>query len=53
MMMIVVANIIITSNNRRLWCAGDSDGSALCKFHVTDSQNAHDQITSDGRSNRA
>ena len=53
MMMIVVANIIITSNNQRLWSAGDSDGSALCKFHVTDSQNAHDQITSDGRSNHA
>ena len=33
--MIVVANIIITSNNRRLWSAGDSNGSALCKFHVT------------------
>ena len=45
-MMIIVANIIITSNNRRLW-------SAVCKFHVTDSQNAHDQITSDGSSNRA
>ena len=51
-MMIVVA-IIITGNNRRLWSAGDSDRSALCKFHVTDSQNAHDHIASDGRSKRA
>ena len=50
--MIVVA-IIITSNNWRLWSVSDSDHSALCKFHVTDSQNAHDQITSDGRSKLA
>ena len=51
--------LFYTSNNQRLQSAGDNDQSQfafapmLCvfrKFHLMDSQNMHDQITSDGRS---
>ena len=47
--------INITSNNQRLWCAGNNDQrsknfcsniqGALRKFHTTDGQNTCDQIT--------
>ena len=62
MMIIVIIIIIITNDNQRLQSAGDNDHrtkcfclyrSALGKFRVTDSQNTHDQTTSDGRSKHA
>ena len=51
--------LFYTSNNQRLQSAGNNDQSQfafapmLCvfrKFHLMDSQNTHDQITSDRRS---
>ena len=49
----------LPSDNQRLWSAGDNDRRSkrfcsisvlLRKFHVTDSQNIHDQIMSERRS---
>ena len=54
--------MVSTSNNQRLWSAGDNDQRskrfllkrcALRKFHATDCPNTRDQITSDRSSKRA
>ena len=50
--------IILTSNNERFQSAGDNDRRSKyralrTKFHVSDSQNTRNYITSDGRFKRS